>query len=106
MAAALGMVTVSTMWRQARLRLLEDEHPLEALTMDELASSSLEQVAACSPPAGPSAFTAFVIMLLFPSTRFTRALAPLSEVSSRLWAGFFRHQQQSDCSQKESNDTQ
>jgi hypothetical protein len=30
---------------QASVRLLEDEHPMEALALDELASSSIEQVA-------------------------------------------------------------
>ena len=42
------VLAVSVLWQQARLRLLEDDHPVEALAMDELASSSVEQVAAFS----------------------------------------------------------
>ena len=56
-------VTVGVLWLQARMRLLEDDHPVEALAMDELASSSVEQVAACSSPASsPTFIIAFPII--------------------------------------------
>ena len=50
-------VAVSGLRGQARVRLLEDEYPVEALALDELASSSVEQV--CSrlhhaPASAPS----------------------------------------------------
>jgi hypothetical protein len=67
------------------MRLLEDEHPVEALAMDELASSSLEQVAPCSAFALSSVPLQLLVIspkLLYTSSRLAHAnFSSLHQVS-------------------------
>ena len=63
-------VSLSGLRGQARVRLLEEEHPVEAMAMDELASSSLEQAAAPSFPE-----RSFATFLPLPRTSYSSLCA-------------------------------